>query len=539
MNTTISPECSVCATPSKKYTTCPYCNYASCRTCAQTYILGETSPKCMSCRREWTREVQINELGVTFVNGPLKKHMENVLFDSQKALMPETLEIYEREYKVNLARRKSADAYRNLDKYKRDTGYYPAIKRHNELKDILSGIRIYSSTTDEATKLAYKKEYEELHKNILKRHSDPNYISLNKDNQEKMQSFIQIQKQQREKQHEKPVRTEPRFIRACPADNCRGFLSSKWKCGLCDRWTCPDCLVVKGTSRDGDMSDSSSSNASTSTRSSISTHICNPDNVASAKLLAKDTKPCPKCSANIFKIDGCDQMWCTICHTAFSWTTGNIETRGIHNPHYFAFKRAQNTLDRAMGDVPCGRNLDNDAIESMRGLIVVKNMDEPLMLRIHDYIRAANHLQYVELPKYRTDRVVNNRDLRLKYIASEISEDTFRSRLVRDMKKHDKNCEIGNVLQMLHVTICELLHRYMQEISPLPTVEIGNCIHTLDEIDLLYEYVNDCLLNISRVYGTTQIGVRVMDPASLDEPIHDGTGIYSIPSRKRPVKQSI
>ena len=24
------------------------------------------------------------------------------------------------------------------------------------------------------------------------------------------------------------------FIKRCPADDCRGFLSSQWKCGLCE-----------------------------------------------------------------------------------------------------------------------------------------------------------------------------------------------------------------------------------------------------------------------------------------------------------------
>jgi len=34
-------------------------------------------------------------------------------------------------------------------------------------------------------------------------------------------------------------------------------------------------------------------------------HVCDPNNVATAQLLAGDTKPCPKCGEGIFKIDGC------------------------------------------------------------------------------------------------------------------------------------------------------------------------------------------------------------------------------------------
>ena len=76
------------------------------------------------------------------------------------------------------------------------------------------------------------------------------------------------------------------FVRACSSNDCRGFLSSQWKCGLCSKWTCPTCHEIKGMERDCE-------------------HTCHPDNVATANLLNSDTKPCPKCGEGIFKIDGC------------------------------------------------------------------------------------------------------------------------------------------------------------------------------------------------------------------------------------------
>jgi len=76
------------------------------------------------------------------------------------------------------------------------------------------------------------------------------------------------------------------FVRACPDEHCRGYLSTQWKCGICEQWVCPDCHEIKGFVRDVE-------------------HTCNPDNLATATLLANDTKPCPKCHTGIFKIDGC------------------------------------------------------------------------------------------------------------------------------------------------------------------------------------------------------------------------------------------
>ena len=104
-----------------------------------------------------------------------------------------------------------------------------------------------------------------------------------------------------------------KFIMPCPADNCKGYLSSQYKCEVCKLYTCPDCFEVIGYSKE-------------------SPHECKQDNIASAQLIKKETKPCPKCGVRIFKISGCDQMWCTECKVAFSWNTGKIVISGqVHN----------------------------------------------------------------------------------------------------------------------------------------------------------------------------------------------------------------
>ena len=66
-------------------------------------------------------------------------------------------------------------------------------------------------------------------------------------------------------------------------------------------------------------------------------HTCDEEKVKSAELIRKQCKNCPKCGALTYKISGCPQMWCTSCHTAWNWNTGRIETKIIHNPHYFEY----------------------------------------------------------------------------------------------------------------------------------------------------------------------------------------------------------
>jgi hypothetical protein len=124
-----------------------------------------------------------------------------------------------------------------------------------------------------------------------------------------------------------------RFIMKCQVANCPGFLSTQYKCGVCDVYTCADCLDVI---EDDD-------------------HKCKPENIESAKLIKKETKPCPTCATRIYKIDGCDQMWCVDCKTAFSWITGQVTNSKIHNPHYYEYLRqTQGSVPRDPDDIPNG-----------------------------------------------------------------------------------------------------------------------------------------------------------------------------------------
>ena len=151
-----------------------------------------------------------------------------------------------------------------------------------------------------------------------------------------------------------------KFIKKCPADGCEGFLSTAWKCGVCSLWVCPHCEQEKGYEKDAE-------------------HTCDPNILASAQAIKKETKSCPKCAVPIFKIDGCDQMWCTACQVAFSWRTGRIVNGVIHNPHYYEFQRTHgNNIIRNPGAVVCG---------GLPGYMMVRDRNRALLRKIGIFTR--------------------------------------------------------------------------------------------------------------------------------------------------------
>ena len=139
----------------------------------------------------------------------------------------------------------------------------------------------------------------------------------------------------------KPIPEKRAFVQPCPCEGCRGYLSTAWKCQICKMFVCPTCRSLKGPQQD-------------------TPHTCDPNKVANVEHIKKHSKPCPKCAAPIHKINGCDQMWCTQCKTAFSWRSGRIINSVIHNPHFFEWQRQQNNgaaprVPADGGPMQCGR----------------------------------------------------------------------------------------------------------------------------------------------------------------------------------------
>jgi hypothetical protein len=316
--------------------------------------------------------------------------------------------------------------------------------------------------------------------------------------------------------------------RKCPDAECRGYLSTQWKCGLCEKWACPECHVIKGDTRDTE-------------------HTCDPDTLATAKLLDKDTKPCPKCSTPIHKIEGCDQMWCTQCHTGFSWRRGTIENR-IHNPHYYEWQRQNGGggAPRNVGDFECGRDIGDrnihdrirrtfdvlkfvyrtrvnpsveitnaETVEKEKELKRARNKAKSIGDSIIRIIRNTIHLNEVVGPRFRQANENVNEFARIQYITKKYDDKKFASIVHKNNKANSKKQDIFNVIQLQHQGVTDIIFRMIDAFSTISdmldtksnNISTSVCSQVVPQIYTLYEefetltkYSNNLLLDHAKTY---------------------------------------
>jgi hypothetical protein len=278
------------------------------------------------------------------------------------------------------------------------------------------------------------------------------------------------------------------FTYKCLKENCKGFLDPSFKCGLCDSTFCKKCMVEI---KDED-------------------HECNKDDVETFKTIKKDTKPCPSCGEMIFKIDGCDQMWCVACHTSFSWRTGTISTSGAnHNPEYFRWLRengqtiARNPLDIVRGE--CGQEINDITLNHHIRSMYIKPFDhlssglnpDALLKFAFGIYRFKSHLE--TYAGRITDYEPQLREYRIRYLLDQISKDEWKKNIQIIDKKKTKEDAQRNVWLLVQTVLTEIINR-------LFALKQGRMPQEHDIFPLILEsenvrkHANDSFIKISKNY---------------------------------------
>ena len=182
----------------------------------------------MSCRVGWTPEMMDScGLSKKFVRQTYKTHRENVLFERERALMPETQPYVERRLKIVRLEQEGAEIAKRI---------LEVDQKVNQINSKpLAVIAVEIGTNDhlecmlERTRQSF--EMREYAVSDLKKQTMISSMILTV---RSAHLGTDVKKEAR------------KFIRACPHNGCAGFLSTAWKCGVCENWTCPDCHDVIG-----------------------------------------------------------------------------------------------------------------------------------------------------------------------------------------------------------------------------------------------------------------------------------------------------
>ena len=309
------------------------------------------------------------------------------------------------------------------------------------------------------------------------------------------------------------------FIKACPAEGCRGFLSEDFKCALCSLEICKDCHEQLKAG-----------------------HACDQQIIASVKALTAESKPCPNCSAAISKVDGCDQMWCTQCHTTFSWRTGQKEEGTTHNPHYYEWMRRSGIpIPRANAGCAPTRFPNYQAIyrrfsETTRkdcdvlkkGLTLYKDFHakypkhasllaghirppsletflEPLPSLAYYYLALTNMWSLFNKKRYDanhlrpTDLTLDFRRMCVKYMANELKAEEFKLSMEAKEFEHMSNQTLYSIHLMTFTAASDVLSEFL-----LSNHQLTTCHDTYTQLGRLLAYTNECLDKHSALFGVQQ-----------------------------------
>lgn len=427
-------ECEICCEKynlsTRKQVKCEYtdCNFSSCKTCIRTYLLGTTAdPSCMNCKKPWAEKFLVENLNRTFCDKEYKSHRKNLLLEREISKLPETMNAAEKQKKIDVEEEKVKIIREKI----------------NEVNKELRELKIENANCNNTI---YR---------IKRGHVD----------------------------------TERRkFIMSCPNNDCRGYLSTQYKCDLCELFTCPHCLEIIGYNKTDE-------------------HTCNPDNVASAELIKKDTKPCPQCGVRIYKISGCDQMWCTECKIAFDYNTLKIDTGTVHNPHYYQHLAEQNNGEapRNPQDVLCGGlctvpQLHHIIFVKLKSSILDNVKYETMRTYMNDMHRTISHITYSELPNTRRQvrRLLDTEQLRVQYILGKKNKKEFSTQIYRQDIQRKKYNELLHLYELLSVVGIENFNLFVNTSSS----DYLNIINAkIEEFDNLRIYCNKEFAKISVAYN--------------------------------------
>ena len=121
------------------------------------------------------------------------------------------------------------------------------------------------------------------------------------------------------KEYVEKIKTDRTNIGKCEC-NHGVIIKSSHQCSSCKQISCDKCLKI---AVDG-VNDESQ-------------HICTKKDLELVEYYHSHCKNCPRCGTWIEKASGCNDMFCTECHTLFNFVTGEQKYGNLHNPERMVY----------------------------------------------------------------------------------------------------------------------------------------------------------------------------------------------------------
>jgi hypothetical protein len=487
------PECcSVCLdnyTPIiRKKCVCRYCKADTCSKCIERYLLDRhEDAHCLHCRVNYN-DTTLREICTrTYLQQTYFKHRQEVLINRERANLPGLQEIA-------ITEKKNREI-----KIKQNIINMEIRAIHSEREMLM--VQYNYLYADYYKKLAAKEDITELRKQmddllaksaalgdtIAKKNDE--YARVRWPNGRHYENGRWVDGDGAEVP-ESPVEEKKKFIRRCTRSECQGFLSTAWKCEMCEYYSCNKCFKTKTKKHDDP-------------------HECVKEDLETAELIKKDCKPCPNCGEFIMRSQGCSQMFCISCKTPWDWNTGKVVTSGIiHNPHYYEWQRRNgNAAPRNPADVPCGGFPNYWELVRMP-----KGLKNSIADRYFEFHRMCQELQDISERSYRShidnDSTTN---INVRFLVGDYDEKHWGQLLGKNERKRKRDSEVQEVFAAFRMVAVELLNRvqnYRSEdglitrFTDLPVAEAERFLTALDvEIAALITMINDALRNVSIGYS--------------------------------------
>jgi hypothetical protein len=419
----------------RKKAVCKYCKADSCSKCIERYLLqGINDAHCMNCRVNYNDETLREICTMTYIQQVYFKHRQQVLLSREKANLPglqdaalEERDKREREAKVAEMRIELTNMEDTLSKKKDKyydvyNDYYSKLSLKSDVAELKKQLQEINTDIDN-----YTQQIENFKLKIYDTRYPPRIDATG--------NKLEADKEERKK-----------FIRRCARENCQGYLSSAWKCGLCEYYTCNKCFIPKTKKHDDP-------------------HECKQEDVDTAELIKKDSKPCPNCGEFIMKSSGCSQMWCISCKTPWDWNTGKIEHGGmIHNPHYYEWMRRNGNADaiRNPADVPCGGY--PNAWELRR---IPRTVNKDLSSKFYEFHRICQEIQDISQRTYRShiDNTTTS-TINVRFLLNDYDEEHWGQLLAKNERKRKRDREVQEIFGAFRMVAVELLNRIQNYVKP-------------------------------------------------------------------------